>query len=153
MKKIAVFTLALVGCVAVLSGCGKKKVDGKYDFIIYESDSDNTNLSDNKVVAKYTIEYTGAKTVTDTLIKKDGDKYYFSKKSDDYLVLADSAYGLSYTNGYFKDYSECKDKKEIDVSWSLTTVNGEVASTGIGATPLEGLKEYGFVIDGWKTAA
>lgn len=151
MKKAVVFTLALVGCVAVLSGCGKKKVDGSYDFIIYESDSDNSNLSDNKVVAKYHIEYTDCKTVTDTLIKKDNDRYYFSKKSDDYLVLKDSAYGLSYTNGYFKNFAECKDKKEIDVSWSLTTVNGTTASTGIGGTALEGLTEYGFVINGWKT--
>ena len=150
MRKVAVFTLALAGCVAILSGCGKK-VDGKYDFIIYESDSDNTNLSDNKVVAKYTIEYADCKMVTDTLIKKEDNKYYFSKKSDDYLVLADSAYGLSYTNGYFKNYSACANNTAIDVSWSLTTVNGEVASTGIGATPLEGLTEYGFVIDGWKT--
>ena len=149
MKKILTFTLALVGCVAILSGCGKKKVDGSYDFIIYESDSDNTNLSDNKVVAKYHIEYVGCKTVTDTLIKKEGNKYYFSKKSKDYLVLEDSAYGLSYTKGYFKDFADCANNTEIDVSWSLTTVNGEVASTGIGGTALEGLTEYGFVINGW----
>lgn len=151
MKKGLIFTLTLVGCVAVLSGCGKKKVDGSYDFIIYESDADNTDLSDNKVVAKYHIEYANCKTVTDTLIKKKTNEYYFSKKSDDYLVLESSAYGLSYTKGYFKDYGPCSNNTVIDVSWSLTTVNGEVASTGIGETPLEGLTEYGFVIDGWKT--
>ena len=121
MKKVVVFTLALVGCVAALTGCGKKKVDGSYDFIIYESDADNTDLSDNKVVAKYHIEYVECKTVTDTLIKKEDNKYYFSKKSKDYLVLADSAYGLSYTKGYFKNFADCKDNTEIDVSWSLTT--------------------------------
>ena len=153
MKKGIIFTLALVGCVAALSGCGKKKVDGSYDFIIYESDADNTNLSDNKVVAKYHIEYVGAKTVTDTLIKKENNKYFFSKKANDYLVLESSAYGLSYSKGYFKDYKDCANNTEIDVSWSMTTVNGEVASTGIGATPLEGLTEYGFIIDGWKTTA
>jgi len=151
MKKALIFTLALVGCVGVLSGCGKKKVDGKYDFIIYESDSDNTDLSDNKVVAKYTIEYADCKTVSDTLIKKEGNEYYFSKKSDDFLVLENSAYGLTYTKGYFKDYGPCANKTVIDLSWSLTTVNGETASTGIGQTALEGLTEYGFVIDGWKT--
>lgn len=149
MKKILTFTLALVGCVAILTSCGKKKVDGSYDFIIYESDSDNTNLSDNKVVAKYHIEYVGCKTVTDTLIKKEDNKYYFTKKSKDYLVLEDSAYGLSYTKGYFKDFADCANNTEIDVSWSLTTVNGEVASTGIGGTALDGLTEYGFVINGW----
>jgi len=149
LKKVVVFTLALVGCVAALTGCGKKKVDGSYDFIIYESDADNTDLSDNKVVAKYHIEYVECKTVTDTLIKKEDNKYYFSKKSKDYLVLADSAYGLSYTKGYFKNFADCKDNTEIDVSWSLTTVNGQVAPTGIGETALEGLTEYGFVINGW----
>ena len=149
MKKGLIFTLALVGCVGILTSCGKKKVDGSYDFIIYESDSDNTNLSDNKVVAKYHIEYVECKTVTDTLIKKEDNKYYFSKKSKDYLVLEDSAYGLSYTKGYFKDFADCENNTEIDVSWSLTTVNGEVASTGIGGTALDGLTEYGFVINGW----
>ena len=66
-------------------------------------------------------------------------------------MLVDSAYGLSYSKGYFKDYGPCSNKTVIDVSWSLTTVNGEAASTGIGETPLDGLTEYGFVINGWKT--
>ena len=150
MKKGIIFTLALVGCVAALTGCGKKKVDGSYDFIIYESDSDNTNLSDNKVVAKYHIEYTGAKTVSDTLTKKEGNKYYFTKKSNDYLILEDSAYGLTYTKGYFKNYAQCDNNTEIDVSWSMTTVNGSAAEAGISGVALEGLTEYGFVIDGWR---
>jgi hypothetical protein len=33
---------------------------------------------------------------------------------------------------------------------SITTVNGLTAPVGIGETPLDGLKEYGFVINGWK---
>ena len=132
-----------------LTGCKDKPiVDGSFDFIIYESDSDNSNLSDNKIVAKYTIEYNECQTVTDTLIKK-GDKYYFSDSSLDYLVLVDSGYGLSYSKGYFANFSECADG-EIDVSWSYTAVNGESAAQGIGETPLDGLKEYGFVINGWK---
>ena len=78
MKKAIIFTLALFGSVAILSGCGKKKVDGSYKFIIYERDADNSDLSDNKVVATYTIEYTDCKTVTDTLIKDpNSNKYYF----------------------------------------------------------------------------
>jgi hypothetical protein len=86
--------------------------------------------------------------VTDTLIKKDG-KYYFSEESNDYLVLTDSGYGLSYTQGYFANYSECA-SGAIDVSWSYTAVNGAASTVGIGETPLDGLNEYGFVINGWK---
>ena len=148
-KRILVCAALLTGGVA-LFGCSKKPVeDGSYDFIIYESDSDNSNLSDNPVVAKYHIEYTSCKTVTDTLIKK-GSAYFFSDSSPDYLIMKNSAYGLSYSEGYFHNYSECSSGDQIDVSWSLTTVNGVAASTGIGETSLDGLIEYGFVINGWK---
>lgn len=147
MKKI-LFLVTLLFVVA-LSGCKQKPVvDGSFDFVIYESDSDNSNLSDNKVVAKYTIEYVSCKTVTDTLILKDG-KYYFSEESSDYLVLENSGFGLTYTMGYFKNYSECNNGA-IDVSWSYTAVNGKSATVGIEQTPLLGLEEYGFVINGWK---
>jgi hypothetical protein len=150
MKNIKLFVaLLLISLVTTLTSCYQKvEVDGSYDFVIYESDSDNSDLSDNKVVARYTIEYTDCKTVTDTLIEEDG-KYYFSKKSKDYLVLVDSGYGLSYTKGYFENYSECA-SGAIDVSWSYTAVNGKSATVGIGETPLSGLVEYGFVINGWK---
>lgn len=150
MKKICfIVALLLVSLVTTLTGCKEKpKVDGSFDFIIYESDSDNSDLTDNKIVAKYTINYVGCQTVTDTLIKKD-DKYYFSEESNDYLVLADSGYGLTYTQGYFANYGECG-SGAIDVSMSITTVNGSTAPVGIGETPLDGLKEYGFVINGWK---
>ena len=150
MKKIYfIVALLLVSLVTTLTGCKEKpKVDGSFDFIIYESDSDNSDLTDNKIVAKYTINYVGCQTVTDTLIKKD-DKYYFSEESNDYLVLADSGYGLTYTQGYFANYGECG-SGAIDVSMSITTVNGSTAPVGIGETPLDGLKEYGFVINGWK---
>ena len=135
--------------MVTLAGCDQKPVvDGSFEFIIYESDSDNSNLSDNKVVAKYTIEYVDCQTVSDTLIEKDG-KYYFSKDSNDYLILKDSGYGLTYTEGYFENYAECSNGA-IDVSWSYTAVNGVSATVGIGETPLEGLEEYGFVINGWK---
>lgn len=148
-RKLVGVTL-LTGGVALLFGCGQKPVvDGSYDFIIYESDSDNTDLSDNPIIAKYHIEYTSCKTVTDTLVKK-GSVYFFSDDSPDYLIMKNSAYGLSYSEGYFQNYSGCEDGDQIDVSWSLTTVNGVVASTGIGETSLDGLKEYGFVINGWK---
>ena len=56
---------------------------------------------------------------------------------------------LSYTNGYFANYSECA-TGPIDVSWSYTAVNGQSSMYGIGETALEGLVEYGFVINGWK---
>ena len=150
MKKIYfIVALLLVSLVTTLAGCKEKpKVDGSFDFIIYESDSDNSDLTDNKIVAKYTISYVGCQTVTDALIKKDG-KYYFSEDSNDYLVLADSGYGLTYTQGYFANYSECT-SGAIDVSWSYTAVNGAASSAGIGETPLDGLNEYGFVINGWK---
>ena len=106
MKKLLVLVTILVSIVTVLAGCHPKvEVDGSFDFVIYESDSNNNDLTDNKVVARYTISYVGCKTVTDALIKKNG-KYYFSENSNDYLVLVDSMYGLSYTEGYFKNYSE-----------------------------------------------
>ena len=147
MKKL--FLVVAMIFMVTLAGCDQKPVvDGSFEFIIYESDSDNSNLSDNKVVAKYTIEYVDCQTVTDTLIEKDG-KYYFSKDSNDYLILKDSGYGLSYTEGYFENYAECSNGA-IDVSWSYTAVNGKSSTHGIGETPLEGLEEYGFVINGWK---
>ena len=147
MKKL--FLIVATIFMVTLAGCNQKPVvDGSFEFIIYESDSDNSNLSDNKVVAKYTIEYVDCQTVTDTLIEKDG-KYYFSKDSNDYLILKDSGYGLTYTEGYFENYAECSNGA-IDVSWSYTAVNGKSSTHGIGETPLEGLEEYGFVINGWK---
>lgn len=151
MKKVYLIILMfLLASISILSSCLEKPVvDGSYDFVIYESDSDNSDLSDNKVVARYTIEYMDCKTVTDTLINKDG-KYYFSSESNDYLVLVDSGYGLTYTNGYFANFNECANGKEIDVSWSYTLVNGVMASRGISKTPVKGLIEYGFVINGWK---
>ena len=123
-----------------------------YNFVIYEKDSDNDDLSNNTVVATYTISYKASesKTVTDTLIKGEGDKYYFVEGGTDYLVLKDSGYGLSYDKGYFKDYSECASETEIDVSWSYSAVNGSMAEKGIGETKLDGLVTYGFVIQGWK---
>lgn len=136
----------------MLGSCHKELVPvvkGSYDFIIYQSDSDNSNLSDNIVIVKYHIEYANATTVTDTLIKR-GNKYYFSNDAADYLVLEDSTYGLTYTRGYFANYSECNDNQEIDVSWSYIAVNGNSAPSGIGETSLEGLQEFGFVINGWK---
>ena len=158
MKKTYLFVVLLLICLTTLTGCSdllskltgnnKPEVDGSYQFVIYESDSDNSFLSDNKVVARYTIEYTNCQTVTDTLIQKDG-KYYFSEESNDYLILKDSGYGLSYTEGYFANYSECA-SGAIDISWSYTAVNGKSATVGIGETPLDGLVEYGLVINGWK---
>lgn len=150
-KKLLVLVALLIGGAATLTACGQEKpiVDGTYDFIIYESDADNNNLSDNPVVVTYHIEYVNCKTVIDTLIKK-GSAYYFNDESPDYLILKSSAYGLSYSDGYFHNYSECSSGEQIDISWSMTTVNGEMASAGIGETPLEGLQEYGFVINGWK---
>ena len=151
MKNIyCLVTLLFICMVTVLTGCVDKPViDGVYDFVIYESDSDNSNLSDNVVVARYTISYVASKTVVDTLIFKDG-KYYFSTESNDYIVLEDSMYGLSYKEGYFKNYHECSSGNAIDISWSYTAVNGESATSGIGETSLEGLVEYGLVINGWK---
>ena len=149
MKKIYFCVAIVVTILLALTGCEKPEVSGSYDFIIYESDSDNSDLSDNKIVARYKIEYVSSKTVTDTLIKIE-DKYYFSEDSNDYLVLEESAFGLTYTNGYFENYAECENGKEIDVSWSYTAVNGKSATAGIGETSLDGLLEYGFVINGWK---
>lgn len=147
MKQI--YFIATFLFLVVLTGCNQKPVvDGSFKFIIYETDSDNTNLSDNKVVASYIIEYKDCKTITDGLIQKDG-KYYFIEDSNDYLILEDSGYGLSYTQGYFSNYKECANGA-IDVSWSYTAINGVSATIGIGETPLEGLEEYGFVINGWK---
>ena len=150
MKKFLFLIALLFISATTLTGCNpKKEVDGSFKFIIYESDSNNNDLSDNKIVATYIIEYKECKTVTDALIKKDGNKFYFSEDSEDYLILEDSAYGLTYTKGYFKNYDECV-SGAIDVSWSYTAVNGNMSSYGIGETPLEGLEEFGFVINGWK---
>ena len=99
-NKLFILVALLTGGVTVLSGCNQKPVvDGAYNFIIYESDSDNSDLSDNLIVANYRIEYVGCKTVTDTLIKK-GSAYFFNEKSPDYLILKNSAFGLSYSEGY-----------------------------------------------------
>ena len=148
-KAYFIVALLLVSLAMTLTGCNQKvEVDGSFEFIIYESDSDNSSLADNIVVARYIIEYVDCKTVTDALILKDG-KYYFSTDEKDYLILEDSGYGLTYTQGYFENFSECSNGA-IDVSWSYTAVNGSMASTGIGETPLEGLEEFGFVINGWK---
>ena len=151
MKHNLFMLIALVFIsVLFVSSCEPKKaVDGSYDFIIYESDEDNTDLSDNPVVVKYHIEYLNCKTVTDTLIKK-GSAYFFNEESPNYLIMKQSAYGLSYSEGYFQEYSECAAGDQIDVSWSYTAVNGKSAPKGIGETPLDDLKEYGFVINGWK---
>lgn len=150
MKKSFIFG-ALLLCVTGLAACNgtKKAVDGSYDFIIYEKDATNEDLSDNKVVATYHIEYANCKTVAESLIKK-GSIYFFSESSPDYLVMKNTQYGLSYSEGYFHDYAECAEGDQIDVSWSYTAVNGAMANFGIGETPLEGLKQYGFVINGWK---
>ena len=150
-NKLFILVALLTGGVTVLSGCNQKPVvDGAYNFIIYESDSDNSDLSDNLIVANYRIEYVGCKTVTDKN-KRKGSAYFFNEESPDYLILKNSAYGLSYSEGYFHDYSGCSDGEQIDVSWSYTAVNGQAASYGIGETSLDGLLEYGFVINGWKT--
>lgn len=150
-KKLLVLVTLIVGGVTSLASCSQKPtVDGAYDFIIYESDSDNSNLSDNPIVATYHIEYTNCKTVTDTLIKK-GSAYFFNETSSDYLILKNSAYGLSYSEGFFANYSGCSNGEQIDVSWSYTAVNGVAAPKGIGETSLDGLTQYGFVINGWKT--
>jgi len=150
MKKVYFSVVLLLFClVTTLTGCNQKpEVDGIFEFVVYESDSDNSNLSDNKVVVRYVIEYNDCKTVVDALIKKEG-KYYFSEDAEDYLILENSGFGLTYTKGYFTNYSECVNGA-IDVSWSYTAVNGEMSSNGIGETPLDGLEEYGFVINGWK---
>jgi len=169
MKKILLFMVTLVFSLVLLTGCGKDKpttkapttsgvtteakVDDRayFNFIIYEKDSDNTKLSDNKVVASYFVRYSeGTKNVSDALIKGEKNKYYFVEGGTDYLVLESSQYGLTYTKGYFENYSGCADNTEIDVSWSMTLGNGESLMTGISSTPLEGLNQYGFVIDGWR---
>jgi len=153
VKKIFTLVLAVftVFSSLLLTSCKeKKKIDGAYDFIIYAPDSDNTNISDNPVVATYHIEYTNCATVTDTLIKM-GNVYKFSSDSNDYLILKKGAYGLYYTEGYFANYSECSEGDQIDVSWSSTFVNGATAQTAIGETPLTGLNTFGFVINGWAS--
>lgn len=145
-EAIGICGTGLIDIISELFMCGFIDESGymEKDFYI----ANNSNLSDNKVVVRYTIEYNDCQTVTDALIQKDG-KYYFSEDSNDYLILEDSGYGLSYTQGYFANYAECSNGA-IDVSWSYTAVNGAMASAGIGETPLEGLEEYGFVINGWK---
>ena len=160
MKKVLLFIVTLVFSLVLLTACGKKKTTTQapiaedtrtyYNFIIYEKDDDNTKLSDNKVVASYLVRYSTATNVADSLIKGEDNKYYFVEGGTDYLVLKDSQYGLSYDKGYFKNYSGCANNTEIDVSWSMTLGNGESLMTGIGGTPLEGLNQYGFVIDGWR---
>ena len=82
----------MICMVTVLTGCEKKPVkDGEYDFVIYESDSDNSILSDNVVVARYHIEYSNCKTVAETLIQKDGKYYYQTSSSTAVEVPASDA--------------------------------------------------------------
>ena len=84
MKKFLTFTLALVGCVAILTGCKDKTTKPTtttptpttqeqlkyYDFIIYAKDSGNEDfdLTNNTVVVSYHIGYyaSTAKKVTTT---------------------------------------------------------------------------------------
>ena len=41
-------TLLLLVMVTTLTGCNEKpEVSGSFDFVIYESDADNSDLSDN----------------------------------------------------------------------------------------------------------
>ena len=176
MKKGLKITLAFLGCAAILAGCKDKTTTTKettqattvkpttvaptttaqttteqqtlsYNFVIYEKDSDNDDLTNNTIVVSYTISYTDAtKTVPDTLIK-DGDKYYFVQGGTDYITITSSG---MIEKGYFKDYSECASNTEIDISWSYCAVNGAMASKGINETTLTGLTAYGLVINGWK---
>lgn len=139
----------IIGSVALASCTQKPAVDGAYDFIIYESDADNTVLSDNPIVATYHIEYVDCKTVPETLIKK-GSAYFFSESSSDYLILKNSSFGLSYSEGYFENYSGCENGEQIDVSWSMVCTNGVLSNNGIGEESLQDLVEYGFIINGWK---
>ena len=150
-SKLVVFVVVCVLLISCLVACGKDqepKYDGSYEFVIYESDSNNADLTDNPVVSRYTVNYTNATYVLDTLVKK-GSVYFITEDSNDYLIMKSSPYGLSYSEGYFQNYSGCSEG-QIDVSWSYTAVNGQESYTGISSTKLEGLNEYAFVINGWK---
>ena len=104
MAKSFHFALALIMSTGAVVSCGQQNpVDGSYEFVIYEKDANNEDLSDNKVIAAYHIEYANCKTVPETLIRK-GSIYFFSESSPDYLVMKDSQYGLSYSEGYFQGY-------------------------------------------------
>ncbi len=150
MKKICVLFLNSILAIISLCSCHfNEKNSGQYDFVIYEKDEDNFDLSNNKIVKVFHIKYTNCSTVIDTLIEKDG-KYYFSSESNDYLILEKGVYGFSYKYGYFENYFACEDENIIDVSWSYTSFNGNQCQYGIGETPVANLKEYGFVINGWK---
>lgn len=130
------------------SCCEKESYDGMFDFVIYESDSNNYDLSDNPCVSKFHIVYDNCESVTDALIKT-GNRYYFDSSKVDYLVLEDGPFGLTYKSGYFSNYKPCS-SGEIDVSWSMIFVDKELASSGIGNISLGNIQEVGFVIDGWK---
>lgn len=154
--------------VVALFGCGKKDATTAtpapttttddtpqedtrpyYYFVIYEKDSDNDDLSNNKIVASYEIRYSSATNVADSLIKGSDDKYYFVEGGTDYITLKTGTWGLYYSKGYFKNYSECANNTEIDILNSYTAVNGTSAPAGIGGTSLTDLNQYGFVINGW----
>jgi len=148
MKKNLIFRVLGVALIAAgTAACDNTLLDGTYDFVIYESDFDNSNLTDNKVISSFTITYSQCSTVVDTLIK-DGNRYYFDVSKADYIVMEPSTYGLMYKKGYFSDYSECKNG-EIDVSMSGTYINGKMAMVGISDVSLLGLVTYGFVVNAW----
>lgn len=151
-KRILVLAaLFILGAVCMTACTERQGKSGAYDFVIYESDRDNSDLSDNTVVARYHISYDeNCKSVSDTLIKKD-TAYYFDEKSEDFIIMENGPFGLTYTEGYFAGYADCKDGRTTDISWSYTAVNGAMATAGISETSLDGLNEYGFVINGWKT--
>ncbi len=75
-KKFLVYVALLVGGVTLMASCSQNQQwmehmtssSMKVTLII-------PNLLDNPVVARYHIEYTNCKTVTDTLIKK-GSAYF-----------------------------------------------------------------------------
>jgi len=149
-RNLIIKVLACALVTAGIAGCKQKapEVTGSYHFVIYQSDSDNTNLSDNPVVSDYLIEYTSATTVVTSLIN-EGNKYYFTSDKVDYIILENATFGMMYTKGYFHNFAECS-AGEIDVSMSMTAINGEMATVGISDTPLSGLETYGFVINGFS---
>lgn len=144
-KKFLIGVLGFALAAAGLTACSQKpKVDGEYDFIIYQKldgfvdSSYNVDMSKTKELVRYHIEYVNCKTVLDTLVKKE-NRYYFNDSSN--YIVVNNGYLVA---GFISEYSS----NEEDLSWSYLAMNSGY-SMGIAQDSLEGLNTYEFVINGW----
>lgn len=144
MKRI-IFLLSSFILLFCLVSCSNNNT---YDFVIYEPDINNLDLSDNKEIKRFTISYDeDAKYVSDTLIKKNTNVYKFQNNTIDYLILEEDTYGLYYKYAFFSSYELCE-HGQIDITDALLMVDGVKSDYYIGNLEVSGVKEVSLVLNG-----